>query len=82
MMTIYDDIVMRTIVEIPDKLVKSLDEMGERNACSRAALIREAVAEYLANKTHNSPEKAFGIWKNKKVDAVEYQRDLRSEWEK
>ena len=81
-MTIYDVIVVRTIVEIPDDLVRSLDEMGKRTACSRADLIREAVAEYLCNKTHHSPEKAFGIWKNKKVDAVEYQRNLRSEWEK
>ena len=81
-MTAYDVVVMRTIVEIPDKLVKSLDEMGEKKACSRAALIREAIAEYLSNKTHSSPEKAFGIWKGKNVDAVEYQRNLRSEWEK
>jgi metal-responsive CopG/Arc/MetJ family transcriptional regulator len=82
MMTAYDVTVMRTIVEIPDKLVKSLDEMGKKKACSRAALIREAIAEYLSNKTHSSPEKAFGIWKKKNVDAVEYQRNLRSEWEK
>jgi len=81
-MTSYDDIGMRTIVEIPDKLVRSLDKMGERKACSRAALIREAITEYLSNKAHSSPEKAFGIWKTNNVDAVEYQRNLRSEWEK
>jgi len=46
--------------------------MGEKKVCSRAALIREAIAEYLRNKTHRSPEKAFGIWKKKNVDAVDY----------
>jgi hypothetical protein len=25
---------------------------------------------------------AFGSWKNRKIDAVEYQRTLRSEWDR
>ena len=25
---------------------------------------------------------AFGSWKNRKIDAIEYQRNLRSEWDR
>jgi len=79
MMTLYDDVV-RTIVEIPDQLVKSLDEVVKREKCSRAALIREAVSEYLDRQAKSSAEGAFGIWKGKKVDALKYERNLRNEW--
>ncbi len=73
---------MRTIIEIPDDLVQALDALGKQTQSSRAALIREAVKEYL---THHEPapmEAAFGLWKGRNPEGVEYQRELRSEWEK
>jgi hypothetical protein len=35
-------------------------------------------AKRLSLKKHT----AFGSWKGRKIDAVEYQRNLRSEWDK
>ena len=71
---------MRTIIEVPDELIQTLDQIGQRENCSRAALIREAIVEYLQQKTNSSVESAFGLWKDKGCDGVEYQNTLRSEW--
>ena len=40
---------MRTLVDIPDSELRELTDLGRRHNRSRAALIREAVASYLAN---------------------------------
>lgn len=44
--------------------------------------IRQALTNYIANitKTKQSYKKSFGIWGNKKLDSLEYQNKLRSEW--
>jgi Ribbon-helix-helix protein, copG family len=39
---------MRTLVDIPDSQLRELTDLGRRHNRSRAALIREAVASYLA----------------------------------
>lgn len=80
MMMIYDNS-MRTIIDVPDDLVRRLDEVGLRENCSRAALIRQAIAEYLQHKIMPPGEAAFGIWKGMDRDGVQYQATLRSEWE-
>ncbi|MGH7885012.1 MAG: ribbon-helix-helix protein, CopG family [Thermodesulfobacteriota bacterium] len=72
---------MRTIVDIPKNKIDELDEIGKKDNLSRAALIREAVSEYLAKKSGEDTEKAFGIWKGRNIDALKYQENLRSEWE-
>jgi len=71
---------MRTIVDIPDKIVASLDQVREERGCSRAAIIREALETY--TKTHGVEEMqaAYGIWKNRKKDGLSYQSELRGEW--
>ena len=35
---------MRTIIDIPDQLIETLDRMGTAHRKSRAALVREAIA--------------------------------------
>jgi predicted transcriptional regulator len=72
---------VRTIVDIPDQFIESLDRLGTTNHQSRAALIREAIADFLKVKSLPPSEAAFGIWKNRKMDGVEYQNELREEWE-
>ncbi len=81
LMTMHD-VSVRTIVEIPDEIIASLDRLGERQNKSRAALIREAVKQYLGEVINPSIEAAFGIWKNSAVDGVQYQADLRKEWDR
>lgn len=72
---------MRTIVDIPNDKIEKLDEIGRKDKLSRAALIREAISDYLAKKSEEGSDKAFGIWKDRGVDALKYQENIRSEWE-
>lgn len=71
---------MRTIVDIPDKVVETLDHVSTKEHRSRAALIREAVNCYLKDHYVNESTEAYGIWKEDITDGVEYQRNIRKEW--
>lgn len=73
--------IMRTVIDVPDKLIHSLDRVSGNEQRSRAALIREAISEFLRKKSVAPAEAAFGIWKKRTTDGVRYQRDLRDEWE-
>ncbi|MCZ6914833.1 MAG: ribbon-helix-helix protein, CopG family [Rickettsia endosymbiont of Ixodes persulcatus] len=72
---------MRTLVDIPDKYLNALAEIGKREKLSRAAVVREAIAIYVAkHQSKKSPDDAFGLWGKKKIDGLKYQRKIRSEW--
>ncbi|MDP0501254.1 MAG: ribbon-helix-helix protein, CopG family [Verrucomicrobiota bacterium JB022] len=72
---------MRTIIEVPEDVIASLDRIGEREQRSRAALIREAIQAYLRQKQASEAADAFGIWKNRQEDGLSYQERLRGEWD-
>ncbi|MEX1197597.1 MAG: CopG family transcriptional regulator [Pseudohongiellaceae bacterium] len=71
---------MRTIVDLPEEQVEALKHMSEQSKLSRAALMRQAVAEFLLHHQAGVAGEAFGIWKNQQRDGLEYQRRLREEW--
>jgi len=73
---------MRTIIDIPDVQVKILNQLSKKKRVSRAEVIREALANYISShsKAKDSYLIAFGLWKDKKIDSVEYQKKLRDEW--
>ena len=71
---------MRTIIEVPDDDIRNLDRIVEQQKKSRAAIIREAIRLYLKGRVVSSDEAAFGIWKEKKADGLEYQAEVRSDW--
>lgn len=72
---------MRTIVDLPEDLVRALDAMGRERGASRAALVlvREAVRSYL-ERTRRVPREAFGLWRDLGGDGIAYQEPLRDEW--
>ena len=70
---------MRTIVDIPDEELRELEDFCRRQGISRAEGMRRAVREYLAQ-DESAFDEAFGIWKDRGEDGVEYQRRLRAEW--
>ena len=72
---------MRTIVDIPEEQLSRLKEICDSEKRSRASLIREAVREYVARKSTGAADDAFGIWKHRKTDTLEYEDRLRREWE-
>jgi predicted transcriptional regulator len=71
---------MRTLVDIGDKQIRALDELAKKERQSRAALIREAVDDYLAKRQSVGIDKAFGLWGHRKVDGLAYQQKIRDEW--
>lgn len=73
---------MRTIVELPEDQIKGLKDLAETTHLSRAELMRRAVSEYLAKYKHNENEEAFGLWSKNKLNAIDHQQQMRSEWDK
>lgn len=76
--------IMRTIVDIPDVQIKFLDNISKKKKLSRAEIIRQALSSYIAGyrDSQKGYKLAFGIWKDKDVDSVSYQKKLRNEWDR
>lgn len=70
---------MRTLVDIPDRQIKHLTAICERQKVSRAEIIRQAISSYL-DKSRVGAVEAFGLWKDRNVDGLAYQERARSEW--
>lgn len=73
---------MRTIIDVPDEVIESLDRVRAKEKRSRAALIREAIDGYLRDKTAASAASVFGLWKERTKDGLRYQQELRDEWDR
>jgi metal-responsive CopG/Arc/MetJ family transcriptional regulator len=73
---------VRTLVDIPDNDVQRLNRLSKDRKVSRAHLVRTAVAEYLRQEEPDSLDKLFGIWKDRNIDGLEYQEQMRREWER
>jgi metal-responsive CopG/Arc/MetJ family transcriptional regulator len=71
---------MRLTVDIPEKLLKSLDELCSFEDRDHTSVIREALSEYLKKRSRSSLEAAFGLWRGRKMDSLKYEDNLRSEW--
>lgn len=70
---------MRTLVDIRETQIQALDELSRSQKQSRAALIREAIDDYLSRHRRQT-ENAFGLWGNRQIDGLAYQERMRSEW--
>jgi predicted transcriptional regulator len=71
---------MKTLIDIPDNDIQKLERLAGSRKTSRASVIREAIANYLADQGRAQGSDAFGAWKKQKVDGLKHQRKLRSEW--
>lgn len=71
---------MRTLVDLGDSQVEALDELARARKKSRAALIRQAIDDFLAAHHADRRADAFGLWGKRKVDGLAYQKKVRSEW--
>jgi metal-responsive CopG/Arc/MetJ family transcriptional regulator len=70
----------RILIDLPDAQVEELAVLVEREQRSRAAIIRDAIDAYITQHKRASGVDVFGLWKNRKIDGLEYQQELRSEW--
>ena len=71
---------MRTLVDLGDGQIQALDELSKKDKRSRAALIRQAIDDYLAKRHSKQKDDAFGLWGKRKVDGLAYQEKVRREW--
>lgn len=71
---------MRTLIDIERSDIEKLDLLAARQKRSRAAVIREAVADYLEKEAAAGLDEAFGLWRGRGIDSLEYQKKLREEW--
>jgi metal-responsive CopG/Arc/MetJ family transcriptional regulator len=71
---------MRTLVDLGDTQIRALDELSKKEKRSRAALIRQAIDDYLARRHGSQHNDAFGLWGKRKVDGLAYQAKVRGEW--
>jgi predicted transcriptional regulator len=71
---------MRTIIELPKELAKSLDLYRKSKGISRTEAIRRAIQQYLEQLTEPASDEAFGLWKAKVGDGLRYERSVRGEW--
>jgi len=77
----YDNVIMRTIIDLPDEQIRSLRLLCQRDGISRAEAIRRALAGMLASQKPGSRAAAFGAWSGKKKDGKKVVRALRAEWD-
>ena len=70
----------RILVDLPDAQLDELTRIAEAEQRPRAAVIRDAVGIYVAQRKSALDTDVFGLWKGRKLDGLSYQRELRSEW--
>ncbi|MFM9060010.1 MAG: ribbon-helix-helix protein, CopG family [Planctomycetaceae bacterium] len=78
----YDNVIMRTIVDLTDDQVKSLAALCAAKGISRAEAVRRAVARLLAEEQRPDRARAFGAWRRTTGDRAAQVRRLRDEWER
>lgn len=77
---------MRTIVDLPENAIKSLDAIGANLDLSRAELVRRSVNAYLEEQNAaGTPIKndIYGLYSDiydKHTDSLAIQEELRAEW--
>lgn len=71
---------MRTLVDLGDAQLRALDELSKKEKRPRAALIRQAIEDYLGKRRSEQESDAFGLWGKRKADGLAYQKKVRSEW--
>ncbi len=71
---------MRILIDLGEDRVGELDRLSKRERKSRAAVIRQALDEYLSKRRAAEATDAFGLWGKGAVDGLKFQNDIRSEW--
>lgn len=71
---------MRALVDIDERQIRELDKLARAKGRSRASLIRQAVDDYLRQRTADTDADAFGLWGDRRIDGLAFQEKIRSEW--
>jgi hypothetical protein len=80
MMTPSDnDIIVRTIVDLPERERDQLDVLCRQRGLSRAEAIRQALRLWLRQQTQSHRE-VFGLWRDRPEGSLDLQDAWRQEW--
>ena len=71
---------MKVALDIGASQAKALDALAKAEKRSRASIVREAIDDYLARRRERARKDAFGLWGNRKVDGLDYQKQMRGTW--
>jgi metal-responsive CopG/Arc/MetJ family transcriptional regulator len=71
---------MRTLVDIPAEDLDLVNGIAKKLDISRAEFVRRAISFYLEPHRSDPAAGAFGIWRERPVDGLEYQERIRGEW--
>lgn len=74
-----DDVIMRTIVDLPEADRAQLDALCKQRGLSRAEALRQALRLWL-DRQQTSHAQVFGLWGDRQPGALELQDALRQEW--
>ncbi|AKM04276.1 CopG family transcriptional regulator [Burkholderia cepacia] len=70
----------RILVDLSDGQLDELAVIVETERRPRAAIIRDAIDAYIALHKRPLADDVFGLWKDRTVDGLAYQEEMRSEW--
>jgi hypothetical protein len=72
---------MRLIITLSKKQLKELKLLEQNKNISRDKLIHNAIDAYIEEKCSikNIPD-VFGLWKNRKINALEYEDHIRADF--
>ena len=70
----------RVLIDLNEAQVMELTALAQREQRPRAAVVREAIGAYLAQRRQTPGRGVFGLWQGRAVDGLRYQQELRSEW--
>jgi predicted transcriptional regulator len=71
---------MEILVDISDEDLKALDEVAARIKVSRGALLSNAVSQFVSQASRGARSEAFGLWRNRTIDGLACQNEIRCEW--
>ena len=72
---------MRTIIDLRDDQLAELDAIRAEQQISRAEVFQRAIDVYLRERKRDAFRNAFGAWRHKNLDGLEYTQKIREEWD-
>ena len=73
---------MRTIVDIPEQELEKLRLICEQEEISRAEAIRRALGLYTEQYPKKELGSAFGLWKDRCLEGLAYEDQVRTDWDR
>jgi hypothetical protein len=74
---------MRALIDLKDEEIAALGAQAKREGVSRAALLRQAIADFPGRIGSPDENAGFGAWKRDAQPAIDgraFQEKLRREW--